>query len=73
MMSPGISRNTVSSEQTMPLASTVPRSRPSRNCISISATSPATVVRLEDEISMMDLASASTSASRYESWVSASS
>jgi len=61
---PGMSRNTDSMEQTMPLDRTIPMSKPMRNCISIRATRPEIVVREEEEISTMALLRAAMSASR---------
>ena len=60
----GMSRNTDSMEQTMPLDRTIPMSKPMRNCISIRATRPEIVVREEEEISTMALLRAAMSASR---------
>jgi len=63
MSRPGMSRNTVSILQIMPLDMTAPISKPMRNCMSISAIIPEIVVRLEDEISTIALDSAAMSAS----------
>ena len=69
---PGIIRNTVKSEQTMPLHSTRPKSIPMRSCITISAASPASVVSEDELISTIALLSAATIAS-YAFFVSFSS
>ena len=61
---PGIRRNTEIMENMMPLARTIPISKPIRSCMSIRATSPDMVVRLEEEISTMALERAVISASR---------
>ena len=61
--SPGISRNTESMEKIMDFMSTLPRSPPRPNCIKVMATRPPMVVRLEEAISGMAFARASTMAS----------
>ena len=48
----------------MPLDNTMPMSKPMRSCMSIRATRPEMVVRLEEEISTMALLRAAMSASR---------
>ena len=61
---PGIRVNTEKMLKNIAFISTVPRSRPSLNCISIIATIPETVVRQLDDISGIALLSAVITASR---------
>ena len=53
-----MSRNMVIRLKNIPLISTVPRSYPSLNFISVSATRPDIVVRLDDDISTIAFDSA---------------
>ena len=62
--SPGMSRNAVRRLIKIALMSTMPRSRPRPNFINVMATRPAMVVRLEELMTVMDLASDSMTASR---------
>ena len=61
---PGMSKKTVVRLQIMLLIRTMPISAPILNCMVVSATSPETVVRLLEEISMIALERALISASR---------
>ena len=61
---PGISVNTTKILKNIALQSTIPRSKPSLNCMSIIATIPERVVRQDEDISGIALLSAVTTASR---------
>ena len=63
----GMKKNTHSRDMTTPFASTMPISKPIVNCMNMSATSPATVVRLLAETGAKVLASAVVIASRSSS------